>query len=79
MPGRSKSSSKQLNPFSVACGLAWQRVDNFLPFYLVCQRNGSFTHHVDLTLYAYDTAIITMFGKPALLFSYLDSYLTYLE
>jgi len=32
-----------------------------------------------LVLYAYDTAIFTMPGKPALLFSYLDSYLTYIE
>jgi hypothetical protein len=37
------------------------------------------SHHVDLALYAYDTAIITTSGKPSLLSSYLDSYLTYLE
>lgn len=36
-------------------------------------------HHVDLVIYVYDTAIITMSGKPALIFTYLDSYLTYLE
>jgi len=41
MPGRWKSSSKQPNPLAVACGLAWHRVDHFLLFYLVCQRNAS--------------------------------------
>jgi len=33
-------------------------------------------HHVELALYADDTAIITTFRKPTLLVSYLESYLT---
>jgi len=37
------------------------------------------SHHGDLALYAYDTSIIATPGKPALLFSYLDLYLTYIE
>jgi hypothetical protein len=37
------------------------------------------SHHGNLALYAYDTAIIAASGKPALLFSYFDLYLTYIE
>jgi len=33
------------------------------------------SHHVELVLYADDTAIIATFRKPTLLVSYLESYL----
>ena len=36
-------------------------------------------HHVELALYAYDTAIITTSRKPTLLVSYLESYLDDLQ
>ena len=37
------------------------------------------SHHVELTLYAYETAIIATFRKPTLLVSYLESYLNDLQ
>jgi Reverse transcriptase (RNA-dependent DNA polymerase). len=37
------------------------------------------SHHVELALYADDTAIIAMTRKPTLLVSYLDSYLSDLQ
>jgi hypothetical protein len=37
------------------------------------------SHHVDLTLYAYDRAIIATSRKPSLLVSYLESYLNDLQ
>jgi hypothetical protein len=37
------------------------------------------SHHVQLALYADDTAIIATFRKPTLLFSYLNSYLNELQ
>ena len=37
------------------------------------------SHHVDLALYADDTAIIATSRKPTLLVSYLDSYLNDLQ
>ena len=37
------------------------------------------THHVELSLYADDTAIIATSRKPTLLVSYLESYLNDLQ
>ena len=37
------------------------------------------SHHVELALYAHDTAIIATSRTPVLLFSYLQSYLSHLE
>ena len=37
------------------------------------------SHHVELALYADDTAIIATFHKPTLLVSYLESYLNDLQ
>jgi hypothetical protein len=37
------------------------------------------SNHVELALYADDTAIIAMSSKPALIVSYLEAYLTDLE
>jgi hypothetical protein len=37
------------------------------------------SHHVELALYADDTAVIATSRKPALLVSYLESYLADLE
>jgi hypothetical protein len=37
------------------------------------------SHHVDLALYADDTAIIATFRKPMLLVSYQESYLNDLQ
>jgi hypothetical protein len=37
------------------------------------------SHHVELALYADDTAIIAMSRKPTLLISYLESYLNNLQ
>jgi hypothetical protein len=37
------------------------------------------SRHVELALYAYDTAVIATSRKPALLVSYLESYLADLE
>jgi hypothetical protein len=37
------------------------------------------SHHVELTLYAHDTAVIATSPKPMLLVSYLESYLTDLQ
>ena len=37
------------------------------------------SHHVELSLYAEDTAIIAMSQKPTLLVSYLESYLNELQ
>ena len=37
------------------------------------------SHHVELALYADDTAVIATSRKPTLLVSYLESYLSYLQ
>ena len=37
------------------------------------------SHHVELTLYGDDTAVIATSGKPTLLVSYLESYLNDLQ
>jgi hypothetical protein len=37
------------------------------------------SHHIDLALYADDTAIITTSRKKALIFSYLERYLSDLQ
>ena len=37
------------------------------------------SHHVELALYADDTAVIATSRKPTLLFSYLESYLNDLQ
>jgi hypothetical protein len=39
----------------------------------------SLSHHVELVLYADDTAIIATSHKPTLLISYLESYLNDLQ
>ena len=39
----------------------------------------SLSHHVELALYAYDTAVIATSRKPTLLVIYLESYLNHLQ
>jgi hypothetical protein len=46
-----------------------------VPFSLYVNDIPSPWHHVELALYADDTAIITTSRKPTLLVSYLESYL----
>jgi hypothetical protein len=38
-----------------------------------------YSHHVELALYADDTAVIASSSKPTLLASYLESYLSELK
>jgi len=50
-----------------------------VPFSLYVNDMPSPSHHVELALYADDTAIIATSRKPTLLVSYLESYLNYLQ
>ena len=48
-------------------------------FSLYVNDMSSLSHHVELALYADDTAVIATFRKPTLLVSYLESYLNELQ
>jgi hypothetical protein len=48
-------------------------------FSLYVNEMPSPSHHVELALYADDTAIIATSLKPTVLVSYLESYLNYLQ
>jgi hypothetical protein len=48
-------------------------------FSLYVNDTPSPSHHVELALYADDTAVIATFHKPTLLVSYLESYLNNLQ
>jgi hypothetical protein len=49
------------------------------PFSVYVNELPTPSHHVELALYADDTAVIATSRKPTLLVSYLDSYISYLQ
>ena len=73
--GRSKRPSRWTRHLVEACGLGWLRVDSS-PFSSSVYVNDmpSPSHHVELALYADDTAIIATSRKPTLFDSLLQSY-----
>jgi hypothetical protein len=74
--GRSKRPSTRPRHLVEAYGLGVAQGELILPvLFSIYVDMPSPSHHVELALYADDTAIIAMSRKPMLLVSYLESYL----